>query len=213
MTINRILLDTDRTAYDYVIQRMYDCVPEMSANKIASALVQQAFVYATAKEYMQNIEEPMILSAGSYQDTAAELLRFDGCAVYDVDPVINCDLHTFKIRKQLKRNIGYDIIISTSVLEHTSNDEEFIADICDLLDTGGYAILTCDFKDDYHAGDNVPYTSNRFYTTYDLTVRLSEILKEHGCTLIDIPDYSAKDTFVWDGINYSFATFVFKKEG
>lgn len=210
--INRILTDVDREQYKYITDRMYSDVPEMSGNKIGTALVQQAFVYNAARHFMVDFVEPMVLSAGSYQDTAAELLRFDGWAVYDVDPVINCDLRTFKERKQKVRNIGYDIIISTSVLEHTTNDEEFIADICDLLDKGGYAILTCDFKDDYKVGDPVPYTSNRFYTKNDLLVRLPNSMLTHGCALVDTPNYDTKDTFIWDGINYSFATFVFKKD-
>ena len=207
MPINRVLTNEDRDKYAHVIQLMYKNIPEMSANKIVGAMVQEAFVYDTAHLYFID-DCPMVLSAGSYQDTAAELLRFSGIAVYDVDPVINCDLHTFKGRAETK----YDMVISTSVLEHTTNDEEFIADICDLLEPDGIAVLTCDFKDDYKAGDNVPYTSNRFYTTYDLTVRLPIILAQHGCSLVDVPDYTARDTFIWDGINYSFASFVFRKD-
>lgn len=213
--MNRILTDIDRAYYKPIIDRMYRDVPEMSGNKIGTALVQQAFVYDIARRYVISKYEDdsvEVLSAGSYQDTAAELLRFDGFAVYDVDPVINCDLRTFKARHQAARNTGYEVIISTSVLEHTISDEEFIADICDLLVADGRAVLTCDFKDDYKPGDSVPYTSNRFYTTYDLTVRLPAILAAHGCSLVDTPDYSDKDTFIWDGINYSFATFVFRKD-
>lgn len=213
--MNRILTDVDRAYYQPIIDRMYKDVPEMSGNKIGTAIVQQAFVYDIARRYVistykdDNVE---ILSAGSYQDTAAELLRFDGFAVYDVDPVINTDLRTFKARHQATRNTGYEIIISTSVLEHTANDEEFIADICDLLVNDGRAVLTCDFKDDYTAGDPVPYTSNRFYTKNDLLVRLPNILTQHGCSLVEVPNYDDKDTFIWDGINYSFATFVFRKD-
>src|SRR6188472_4064276 len=126
--INRVLTDADRERYKDDIQTMYKFVPEMTGNKIASALVQQAFVYNMTL-ICARFDMPRILSAGSYQDTAAELLRYNGYAVYDVDPVINCDLRTFKDRTRNK----YDVIISTSVLEHTQNDEEFIADICELL--------------------------------------------------------------------------------
>lgn len=206
MAYNRILTDEDREAYKQDIAAMYQYVPEMTGNKIASALVQQAFVYNMAT-HLAPTEHPMILSAGSYQDTAAELLRYNGYCVYDVDPVINCDLHTFRMRTENR----YDVIISTSVLEHTQNDEEFISDICHLLVDGGYGILTCDFKDDWIAGQPVPYTSNRFYTSHDLVNRLAAVLHANGCMFIDKPDYSARDNFVWDGINYSFATFVFKK--
>lgn len=206
MAYNRVLTDEDREAYKKDIADMYKFIPEMASNKIAGAMVQEAFVYNMAM-HLIDIPCPFILSAGSYQDTAAELLRYHRLAVYDVDPVINCDLHTFRMRTNNK----YHIIISTSVLEHTQNDEEFIADICHLLMPGGYAILTCDFKDDWIPGQPVPYTSNRFYTSHDLRARLRDILIPFDCDLIDEPDYSARDTFVWDGINYSFATFVFKK--
>lgn len=205
--INRILTDADRELYKPTLEAMYQRIPEMAHNKIASALVQQAFVYDTTIELAPKAC-PFILSAGSYQDTAAELLRFNGYSVYDVDPVINTNLHTFRSRMS---DYTYDIIISTSVLEHTTNDEEFISDICHLLVHGGYGIMTMDFKDDWTPGQPVPYTSNRFYTSHDLRARLRDILHAFDCDLVDEPDYTAKDTFVWDGINYSFATFVFKK--
>lgn len=210
MSINRILTDEDRQEKKSVIDLMYKQIPEMAHKKIGSAIVQQAFVFDYAcvnfKTYKHH-NPNSILSAGSYQDTAAELLRYYGFPVYDVDPVINTDLHTFRLRT----NRLYTQIISTSVLEHTTNDEEFIADICQLLDTNGIAILTCDFKDDWKPGQPVPYTSNRFYTRYDLEERLRTVLRHNDCDLVDEPDYSAHDTFVWDGINYSFATYVFKK--
>ncbi len=216
MGYNRILTDKDREDLKQTIATMYAYVPEMSGNKIASAIVQQAFVYNTVGYFtMEHLFQcPRILSAGSYQDTAAELLRFAGYAVYDVDPVINCDLRTFVQRVNTESPLfkGYDIVMSTSVLEHTSNDEEFIEDICKLLIPDGIAILTCDFKDDWIVGQPVPYTSNRFYTCNDLEVRLRNILRAHNCDLIDEPDYTEKDTFIWDGINYSFATYVFRKE-
>src|SRR5690242_3579761 len=128
MPINRILTDVDRDTLQSVIQDMYKLIPEMTNNKIASALVQQAFIFSSVQNLMVDAKVtacPMILSAGSYHDTAAELLRYRGYAVYDVDPVINCDLHTF--RKRMPDNT-YDIVISTSVLEHTQNDEEFVSD-------------------------------------------------------------------------------------
>lgn len=204
MRINHIITDTDRIEHKPTIDRMYQCLP-MAFHKIGDAIVQQAYVYDLAKQYAKSGSR--ILSAGSYQDTAAELLRFDGYAVYDVDPVINYDLHTFA---QLALHT-YNVIISTSVLEHTNNDEEFIDDCCRLLAPGGVAIFTMDFKDDWTPGQPVPYTSNRFYRVSDLTGRLAQVLARNGCSLVSTPDYSAKDRFIWDGINYSFASWTFKK--
>lgn len=208
MPVNRILTDEDRANYEFIIQYMYRVLP-MSGHKIADAMVQEAFVYATASyDYLEVSNN--ILSAGSYHDVAAELLRYNGFSVYDVDPVINYDLHTF-IKVSGLSEI-YDGIISTSVLEHTVDDVEFITDICKLLKPGGYGIMTMDFKDDWIQGQAVPYTSNRFYTQQSLN-NLRAVLQQNNCDLVDEPDWTGKDRFVWDGINYSFATFVFQKKG
>lgn len=202
---NRVLTDFDRDLYKQTVAEMYDIIP-MTGHKIADSMVQQGFVYEMAKKHSKRGSR--ILSAGSYQDIAAEYLRFQGYGVYDVDPVLNYDLHTF-----LGKNPGlFDTVISTSVLEHTTDDEQFIDDICKLLKSGGYAIMTMDFKDDWQQGQPVPYTSNRFYTAFDLNVRLYAILQNNGAQLISTTDYNDKDRFIWDGINYSFATYVFKKD-
>lgn len=205
MRFNKVLTDIDREYYAATVQDMYNWIPEMTSKKISNALVQQAFVYETVNIFANSHDR--ILSAGSYQDTAAELLRFMGWPVYDIDPVVNCDLHTYLQRKHFQ----HEVIISTSVLEHTINDEEFIADICQLLTPNGIAVLTCDFKDDWIPSEKVPYTSNRFYRKIDLLERLPNIFRQYNCEFVDTPDYSAQDNFIYDGIQYSFATMVFKK--
>jgi SAM-dependent methyltransferase len=202
---NRVLIDFDRELYAKTVSEMYEMIP-MTGHKIGDSMVQQGFVYEMAKELSKRTSR--ILSAGSYQDIAAEYLRFQGYGVYDVDPVLNYDLHTF-----VSKNPGlFDTIISTSVLEHTTDDEQFIADICALLKSGGYAIMTVDFKDDWQVGQPVPYTSNRFYTAFDLNTRLWSVLNNNSAQLIGTTDYNDKDRFIWDGIQYSFATYVFKKD-
>lgn len=206
MIYNRILTDDDRRAYQGIIDEMASNSPEMIGRKISSALVQQAFVVNTIRELVPKGAD--ILSAGAYEDTAGELLKKE-YTVVDIDPVINTDLHSYTL---LMPGGLYDAIISTSVLEHTANDEEFIRDICGLLKPGGIAVLTCDYKADYRQNDRLPTTSNRFYTTYDLLQRLQSIINSRGCNLIDIPDYTDRDTFSWEGIPYSFATYVFRKD-
>lgn len=205
MHYNRILTDQDRELYKPEIDWMYSLLPEMSGKKIGAAMVQEAFVYKTARELF--VDRASVLSAGAYHDVAGELLRLNGYGVYDVDPVINCDLHTFVRRWPYT----FEGIISTSVLEHTTDPDEFITDCCQLLEPGGYCVMTMDFKDDWQPGQKVPYTSNRFFTKYDLLERFPAILAHYDCKLIDEPNYDALDTFVWDGIPYSFATFVFRK--
>lgn len=211
MPLNRVLTDADRADLASVQETMKSYCPEMFYRKIANSMVQFAFCYNTARQVKRrNFEEsPFVLSAGSHEDIATECLKLDGYSVVGIDPVINCDLHTFRQRWYTNE---FDIIVSASVLEHVENDEEFVADCCDLLKPGGTAIFTMDFKDDWHPGHRVPTTSRRFYTSYDLMVRLPAVLERHSCRLADSSDYTARDHFQWEGINYSFASFVFIKK-
>lgn len=205
MPYNRILTDIDRELYKRDINEMYEVLPELSHKKIGAAMVQEAFVYRTARELF--IDRASVLSAGAYHDVAGELLRLYGYAVFDVDPVINTDLHTFMNRWEYK----FEGIISTSVLEHTVDEEEFLRDCCKSLEPSGYCIMTMDYKEGWNKGERVPYTSNRFFTKHDLTVRFPKIIKEYDCALVDKPNYDDVDTFSWEDIPYSFATFVFRK--
>lgn len=203
---NRILTDDDRWLYRGIIDEMAIKVHDMTARKISTALVQQAFVVNTVRMLVP--KRAFILSAGSHEDTAGELLKLDGYKLVDIDPVINRTLHDYCVNT----SNTHDAVISTSVLEHTDDDEEFINDICILLEPGGLAVLTCDYKDDYKVGDRLPTTSNRFYTAHDLLERLQGVIISRGCNLIDTPDYTDRDTFSWEGIPYSFATYVFRKD-
>jgi hypothetical protein len=205
MPINRILTDKDREELKPIIDHMYRLLP-MSGHKIQDAMVQEAFVYKTTLDLLKI---GPLLAAGSFHDVAAELLRYDGHPVYDVDPVVNYDLHTF-VSLDTKKVGFYGGVVSTSVLEHTVDPKEFITDCCLLLRKGGICVMTMDYKDDWKHGDPVPYTSNRFFTRDHLN-NLREIIQAWDCDLVDEPDWTAKDRFMWDGINYSFASFVFRK--
>ncbi len=214
MPVNRVLTDRDRAAYQVEVDLMNKYCPEMMGRKIQDAVVQQAFVlhtvvYDFSPDFMkQHGRTPLVLSAGSYEDTAGETLKHLGFTVIDVDPVLNSDLHSYRLRG----GGPVDVIISTSVLEHTEDDQEFLSDTCDLLLPGGLGVFTCDFLDTWQGGAT-PTTSRRFYTDNDLGSRLRTVLRDHNCDLVDEPDYSDKDRFYWEGFNYSFATYVFRKQG
>jgi SAM-dependent methyltransferase len=183
--------------------------PQMYARKIPDSMVQFAFVYDMVLNFDATNDTPgNLLSAGSHEDIATECLKINDFPVVGVDPVINETLRSFKKRLPF---MLFDYVVSASVLEHTENDEEFIADACDLLCPGGYGVFTMDFKNDWKPGERLPTTSNRFYTAHDLTVRLPAILAAHNCAIVGEQDYSARDRFQWEGIDYSFATFVFQK--
>jgi hypothetical protein len=213
MPTNRILTDADREFYQPEVDLMNQHCPAMMGRKIQDAVVQQAFVlntvlYRFTPDFQKKYNQlPVVLSAGSYEDTAGETLRQLGFNVIDVDPVLNEDLHSYRLRG----GGPADVIISTSVLEHVENDEEFLVDSAHLLLPGGVAVFTMDFMDEWQGGAT-PTTSRRFYRNYDLVERLPNLLRANGCDLIDTQDYSIKDRFYWEGFNYSFATFVFIKQ-
>jgi len=205
MAINRILTNIDRDNYKLTVDTMFKLCPEMMARKVSLANVQQAFVFDKVTDFYKDGDS--ILSVGCFEDTAYCSLLEYGYEVVGIDPEINYDLHTFSVIHPTK----YNIIFSTSVIEHVKDDEQFINDICYMLDSGGYGILTMDFKDEYKVGDPLPYSDVRFYTRYDLETRLVSILNKNQCELLDKPDWSGKDNFTYQGHQYSFATFVFRR--
>lgn len=213
MTINRLLTDKDRNHLKPIIQSMWEYCPNVMRRKIDRANVQQAFVLNTVIDFI-DLEHPQkkaILSVGCYDDTAYEYLVQTEVPVRGIDPQINQDLHSFYLDYKDILDARFDIIFSTSVLEHVTDDEGFLDDICKLLAPGGIGILTMDFNNDYRPGDKLPATDLRFYTKYDLEFRLTKVLTDNGCDLVDVPDWSGEPEFTHDGCVYSFSTFVFRK--
>lgn len=203
--MNIILDDTQRDLLAEEIDKIARNCPEMFARKIKRANVQQAFIHKQVLEHVK--KDSKILCVGSYEDTACESMKKEGIVLDEIDPLINMDLSTFRNRTEKK----YDIIFSTSVIEHVYNDEKFIEDICFLLKEGGVAFLTCDFLDSYKLGDRLPTTCVRFYTKKDLLERFNLILNKHNCQIYGKTDYSSNPDFFWENCQYSFATFCFKK--
>ena len=144
--------------------------PDINAKKIPEANIQQAFVFDTAFN-LSDKQSTKILSVGAFEDTAAIVLKKLGFQIEFVDPIINYDLSTYLTKPSVKSQ-SFDIIISTSVIEHVEDDEQFIKDMAFLLRAGGWGILTCDFKDNYKKGDDIPDADYRFYTKKDLNERL-----------------------------------------
>ena len=210
MSLNRILTNEDRKHFEPLIKDMSETCPEMMSRKIGAANVQQSFAL---DHVLTLLESPpfdgygTICCAGSFEDTAGEFLRVMNYDITMVDPAINSDLHTIRTSTDKK----FDMVLSVSVLEHVQNDEEFIEDICVLLNPGGTAVLTCDFNDAYKPGDPLPATDVRFFTKHDLSERLVKVLESNGCALADTPDWNAPPDFIYQGHLYSFATFVFTK--
>lgn len=206
---NRILDNAAREEYREAIDMLFRLVPEMMARKIPEANVQQAFVFDTVRKLSSDMLSPRILCIGCFEDSAAEGLEKLGYRIRGIDPVLNYDLEAY-FRRSLTKTNYYDIIFSTSVIEHVKDDELFISQIAGLLAPGGVAILTCDYNDQYQPGDAIPQEDFRFYTQKDFTERLMPLIKD--CSLVDEPQWACPNPdFVYAGCRYTFATFVFKK--
>lgn len=208
-SFNRILDDNARVQYKPVIDNLFELLPEVMARKIPKANIQQAFVLDTVLKYAIRILNPRILCIGSYDDTAAGALKKYGFMMDEVDPVLNYDLNTF-MHKPSTVGSSYDIVFSTSVIEHVKDDEIFVSHIVKLLVPGGVAVLTCDYNDQYKQGDRIPQEDFRMYTQRDFKERLLPLLKD--CSLVDKPNWNCQNPdFEYAGCQYTFASFVFKK--
>lgn len=208
-SLNNILDNKARKIYERTIKQMFDYVPEIMTRKIAEANVQQAFVLDTVYKIAGQIENPKILCVGSFEDSAAQSIKALGFKVEEIDPMINYDLDVFMTKPTTEKN-SFDIIFSTSVIEHVEEDEKFLMQIASLLKPGGQAVLTCDFLDTYKVGDPKPSVDFRFYTQKDIKERL--LPKLPNCELVDEPQWNCPNPdFYYEEYIYTFASLVIKK--
>lgn len=207
--MNKLLNKKEFANYQNALNLLKTHCPEMLSRKIPEANIQQAFTLQTTLDLIPVGSN--LLSAGSWEDTATETLKKVGYNVIDVDPQINSDLKTyFDANQQLHGKL--DGVVSTSVIEHVHNDEEFIDCICKLLKSGGYGIATMDYNNGYlNGGVTKPNEDVRLYTEYDLRIRLNAVLEENECELLEA-NYEGENDFHYAGHWYTFATFVFKKK-
>lgn len=214
LIFNRILDNQMREKYKPAIDLLKRVVPETMSRKIEESTVQQAFVFDTAIRFANAIgkEKCRLLAVGAFEDTAALAIQHLGYNIDMIDPNINYDLATFLTKPNVSLG-SYDVIISTSVIEHVQDDESFVRDISKLLKNMGVAILTCDFHNGYRKGKmDIPSVDFRFYTKADLTDRLMSVIPD--CELLGIPQYDCDvyDFRLADRYTYTFASMVFKKK-
>jgi hypothetical protein len=208
---NRILNNEARKLYNPTINFLKHVVPKTMSKKIPEANVQQAFVFDSVYKLSDGLKTIKILCVGSYEDTASMSLKKMGFNVEEIDPVINYSVQEFSSKPSSFKK-SYDIIFSTSVIEHVLNDESFVSCISNLLNPGGYAIFTCDFKEGWKSNESIPECNFRFYSVNDFMNRLLPSLS--GCNLIDEPNWNCPNPdFYFDNkkYNYTFATFVVRK--
>lgn len=210
-SLNRILNDSARELYKPAVALLERYLPKTMSKKIPRANVQQGFVFDTVARFTENYSSPKLLCIGSYEDTASMMLKKLNLNVEEIDPVLNYYLQEFYTKPSTLKN-SYNIIFSTSVIEHDPDDESFIRCIDGLLAANGIAIITCDYKDGWKPGELKPEVDARFYTKYDLEKRLPSYLP--ACELIGTPQWDCPDPdFNYLGkYQYTFATFVFRKK-
>ena len=80
----------------------------------------------------------------------------------------------------------------------------------EMLIPGGHAVITMDFNNKFSQGMPLPTTDVRFYTTGRV---LSEFIPALDCCeMVDCYDWPKyKTDFMFEGCEYSFTTFVFRK--
>lgn len=208
---NRILDNDARILYADTIKQMTSVFPNTMGKKIAEANVQQAFVLDTVYRNLKNYVNPKLLCVGCYEDTASMYLRKIGVHVEEIDPLINYYLQEFAEKPSTLLN-SYDIVFSTSVIEHDPDDESFIKCIYDLLSPGGIAVITCDYNDQWSLGKLKPEVDARLYTQHDLKERLIRLMPD--CQFLDTPNWDCPNPdFLFLGkYRYAFASFVVKKK-
>ena len=209
-SLNRILDNNARKLYKPTIDKLTELVPKTMARKIPEANVQQAFIFDTVYRYLSQYQNPKLLCVGCYEDTASMSLIKMGYTIEEIDPMINYYLQEYFTKPTTIKN-SYDIIFSTSVIEHDPDDELFIRCVTELLAPGGVAVITCDYKDGWKQGEPKPECNARFYTKNDLIYRLLPLC--NNCYLVDKPQWDCPNPdFTYLGkYQYTFATFVIKK--
>jgi len=207
---NKILDDRSRTAYSDAINDLAQHVPDMLARKIERANIQQGFALDTAQRFLAECPNARILAAGSFEDTAVASLCELGFQIDEIDPNVNGMTLLDFYRAPGARLGSYDLCLSVSVLEHVADDEQFVRIISEFLRPGGLAVLTVDFKESWRPGQIKPIVDHRLYTTHDLRDRLINAMGE--CALVDPPIWSeGVEDFEYEGSEYGFAGFVFRK--
>lgn len=203
---NAILTDEARSFYSKTIFHLGICEPSLLAKKIPRANVQQAFIFDSVVSLASNIKNPKVLCVGCYEDTAYLALLKAGFSVVGVDPLINSSLEEYAARS---REV-FDIVFSTSVIEHVRNDENFVRLMAKLCKPGGTIVLTCDYRSDYLPGNPLPMEDERFYTEKDLAERLLKSASNGRLSTVSRWADAIND-FNYGGCDYCFATWVVKK--
>lgn len=203
MKINRILTQEYFQSIKEYLEKLNQYSSDVMSRKIPNSLVQHCHILKFILEEIPKTSR--ILCVGSYEDPIVDVLRALEYSVVDIDPMTNVSLEEFVQTNEEK----FDLVFSTSVIEHVPDDLTFLLNIKKCMAPYGKAILTCDFKSNWLNDQPVPTTSLRFYNDY----YIKSLLEKTKVSPIDDPEWSdSVEDFQWEGINYTFACFGFKNE-
>ena len=208
---NTILDQGARRLYAPAIATLFALAPGTMTRKYPEANVQQGFMLAAVLKLCRDFPRTKILCVGSYEDTALKSLLKIGIRAAGIDPNVDgLDLDKF-LSLYPDQKGTFDIVFSTSVLEHVQNDEAFVSGVASLIAPGGYGVFTCDFRKAWKSGESVPQANYRFYRADDLNHRLLNAMR--GCQLLDTPNWEEfEPDFEYEGCWYNFATFTVSKD-
>lgn len=209
---NTLLDDRARRHFSPAISTLWRIAPDVMGRKIRRANVQQGFMLAAVEQLVDGCREKKMLCVGSFEDTACCALQGLGYQVDAIDPSINNDLASFR-RKHPELSGTYHVVFSTSVIEHVIEDEAFVSDIVAMLVPGGYAVLTCDYRDGWAPGQPKPSSDVKIYTHRDMQ-RLIAAMGD--VELVDEPDWQdhVPDFIISEGsveLRYGFASLAVQR--
>ena len=204
---NRFLTMKDLQTFSSSIAQLKKLAPDLMNRKNKLANSQQAFIFDVTKSLIKN-KSKKILCVGSYEDSAYEALYRLNYNIDAIDPLLNYDLNDF-ITKPTTKKKSYDLIFSTSVLEHVYDDISFIKQCELLLKKGGYLVFTCDYKKDFKNGDSIPGTNFRFYNKEKIKEILKSVPKLQAIDKINFEENN-KGWFTND-FKYTFCAITLKK--
>jgi hypothetical protein len=212
-TFNTMLDNAARAYYAPSTQTLWRAAPKTMQRKIPEANVQQGFMLAAVEALCRTAIGPL-LCVGAFEDTAAIALQQLGYIVDSIDPETDMDLAEFR-RTHPDKVASYQVVFSTSVIEHVLDDEQFVRDLVEMAALGGAIVLTCDFCEEWTPDQQKPSSDYRIYTTADMR-RLLRAMP--GTCLVDTPDWSdhAPDFSIeeYGGVMlYGFATLAVRRTG
>ena len=204
---NRVLTPRDRERLRPAVAELHELCPGMMSRKFPQAVFQNAFIFEQARHLAKRGDS--IILVGGYEDPIGPALERLGYRVTITDPQVDGRDSTQVLYDSLRSGTLYDLVISCSVLEHVEEDVDFVQSLFELLKPGGTALLTADFRADWHSGIPKPAPDVRLYSPVRLRV-LADALPPGS--LIGPPAWDAVPPyFHYDGSDYGFCSFAFRR--